>query len=78
MKQNRLRSIILDVQHFRGSGCDNDHDLVDHLWTETVSKKQRVTQMFHTEIFSLKKLNEVDGKEKNEITISNGSQSWKT
>jgi hypothetical protein len=39
LKQSRRHSSKLDIQHFRGSDCDNDHDLVVHLWKETVGKR---------------------------------------
>jgi hypothetical protein len=53
--ERRRHSSILDVRSFRAADCDTDYYLV-------VAK-------VHMERFSLKKLNEVEGKEQYHVEI---------
>jgi hypothetical protein len=62
---------VLDVQLFRAADCDTDYYLmVAKVWERLAVSKQTVHR-FHMERFSLKKLNEVEGKEQYRVEISN-------
>jgi hypothetical protein len=67
----RRHSNILDVRSFRGAGCDIDHYLVVAKLRERISVCKRARQNFDVERFDLKKLNDVEVKEKYQIEISN-------
>jgi hypothetical protein len=45
---------------------------------ERLAVSKQTTQRVHTERFSLKKLNEVEGKEQYRVEISNRFAAWKT
>jgi hypothetical protein len=64
-------SNILDVRSFRGADCDTDHYLVVAELRERISVNKRARQNSDLERFDLKKLNDVEVKEKYQVGISN-------
>jgi hypothetical protein len=56
---------------FRAADCDTDHCLVATKVRETPRVNKETAHRFHMERFSLKKLNEVEGKEQYRVEISN-------
>jgi hypothetical protein len=72
----RRHSNVLDVLSFRAADCDNDRYLVvvvmmvEKVRERLAVNKQR-SHRFHMERFSLKKLNEVEGKEQFRVEVSN-------
>jgi hypothetical protein len=66
----RRNSSILDVRSFRAADCDTDHYLVAAKVKDRLAVSNKTTHTFHTERFSLKKLNEVEGKEQYRVEIS--------
>jgi hypothetical protein len=67
----RRHSNILDVRSFRGAGCDTDHYLVVAKLRERMSVSERARQNSDLERFDLKKLDDVEVKEKYQVEISN-------
>jgi hypothetical protein len=67
----RRHSNILYVRSFRGADCDTDHYLVVVKLRERISVSKRARQNFDVERFDLKKLNDVEVKEKYQVEISN-------
>jgi hypothetical protein len=67
----RWHSRVLDVRSFRGADCDTDHHLVVAKVGERLAVSKQTTHRFHAERFSLKKLNEVEGKEQYRVATSN-------
>jgi hypothetical protein len=67
----RQHSNILDVQSFGGADCDTDHYLVVEKLRERISVSKHARQKFDLERFDLKKLNDVEVKEKYKVEISN-------
>ncbi|PNF34643.1 hypothetical protein B7P43_G05860 [Cryptotermes secundus] len=67
----RRHSSILDVRSFRAADCDTDHYLVVAKVTERLVVSKQTTHRVHMERFNLKKLNEVDVKERYCVEISN-------
>jgi hypothetical protein len=65
----RRRSSLLDIPSFRAAGCDTDHCLVVAKVKERLAVNKQRTQRFHVVRFSLKKLNEVEGKENCRIEV---------
>jgi hypothetical protein len=51
--------------------CDSDHYLAVAKFRERLEISKQPTQKLHMERFNLKKFNEVEGKEKYRIKISN-------
>jgi hypothetical protein len=67
----RRHSNILDVRSFRGVGCDTDHYLVVAKLRERISVSKLTRQKFYVERYDLRKLNDVEVKEKYQVEISN-------
>jgi hypothetical protein len=66
----RRNSSVSEVPSFRGAGCATDHTLVVAYFRERLTVT-RPMQKFDTENFSLKKLNEIESKDQNQVKISN-------
>jgi hypothetical protein len=65
-------SNVLDVQLFRAADCDSDHYLVVVAKvTERLAVNKQRSHRFHMEMFNLKKLNGVEGKEQYGVEVSN-------
>jgi hypothetical protein len=60
----RQHSNILDVRSFRGADCDTDHYLVVAKLRERISVSKRARQNSDLQRFDLKKLDDVEVKEK--------------
>jgi hypothetical protein len=71
LSHKRRHSNILDVRSFRGADSDTDHYLVVAKLGERISVSKRARQNFDPERFDLKKLNDVEVKEKYQVEISN-------
>jgi hypothetical protein len=56
---------------FRATDRDTDHYLVVAKVRERLTMNKQISHRFHTEMFNLKKLNEVDGKKKYHVEVSN-------
>jgi hypothetical protein len=69
LRDKRRHSNILDVRSFRAADCDNDHYLVVVKLRERISVSKRARQKFDLERFDLKKLNDVEVKEKYQVEI---------
>jgi len=74
----RRHSCILNVRSFRGVDCDNDHYLVVARLRERLAVSKQAAQKFDGERFHLKKLNELEVKEKYQIEITNRFAFWRT
>jgi hypothetical protein len=70
----RRHSSILDVPSFRAADCNTDHYLVVIKIMERLAVSKQTAPRIHVERFNLKKLNEVEGKEKYCVEISNRFQ----
>jgi hypothetical protein len=66
----RWHSTVVHVQSFRTADSDTDHYLVVAKFRERLAVGKRTKHRFHMERSSLKKLNEVEGKEKFHVEIS--------
>jgi hypothetical protein len=60
----RRRSSILDIRSFRATDCDTDHYLVVVNVMERLAVDKQRLHRTDMERFNLKKLNDVEGKEK--------------
>jgi hypothetical protein len=67
----RRHSNILDIRSYREADFDTDHYLVVAKIRERLAVNKQRSQRFHTERFALKTLNEVQGKEKYLVEVSN-------
>ncbi|PNF23403.1 hypothetical protein B7P43_G12243 [Cryptotermes secundus] len=67
----RRHSSIPDVRSFRAEDCDTDHYLMVAKVRERLAVSKRTTHRVKMEMFSLKKLNEVEDKEQYCVEISN-------
>jgi hypothetical protein len=67
----RRNSSVLGVRSFRAVDCDTDHYLVVAKIRERIAVNKQGSHKFHMERFTLKKLNEVEGKEKYRVEVSN-------
>jgi endonuclease/exonuclease/phosphatase family metal-dependent hydrolase len=66
----RRHTNILDVRSFRGADCDTDHCLVVAKLRERISVSKRARQDSGLERFDLKKLDDIEVKEKYQIKFS--------
>jgi hypothetical protein len=67
----RRHSSVLFVRSFRAADCDTDHYLVVAKIRERLVVNKQRSHNFHMEKFNLKKLNELEGKEKYRVEVSN-------
>jgi hypothetical protein len=67
----RRHSNVLDVRSFREADCDTDHYLVVAKLRERISVSKRARQNFDLERFDLKRLDDIEVKEKYQVEISN-------
>jgi hypothetical protein len=71
MPIERRHSSILDFRSFRATDCDTDHYPVVAKVRERLAVNKQGPHRFHVEKFTLKKLNEVEVKEKYRVEVSN-------
>jgi hypothetical protein len=67
----RRHSNVLDVRSFRAADCDTDYYLVVAKIRERIAVNKQGSHTFNMERFNLKKLNEIEGKEKYRVEVSN-------
>jgi hypothetical protein len=60
---------ILGVRPYRAADCDNDHYLVVAKVRERLAVNKQRSHIFHVERFNLKKLKEVEGKQKYRVEV---------
>jgi hypothetical protein len=63
--------VYLNVLSFRGAECDTNHCLVVEKVRERLAVSKQTARRFHIKRFSLKKLNEVEGKDQYRVEMSN-------
>ena len=71
MIERRWHSSVLGVRSFRGADCDTDHYLVVAKLRERLAVHKQAAQKFEGERFNVRKLNELEVKEKYQIEITN-------
>jgi hypothetical protein len=69
----KQHSNILDVCSFRGVDCDTDHYLIVAKLRKRISVSKRARQNSDLERFDLKRLDDIEVKEKYQVEISNRS-----
>jgi hypothetical protein len=69
LRDRRRHSSVLDVRSFRAA--DTDHYLVVAKLRERIAVNKQGSHKFQMERFNLKKLNEVEGKDKYSVEVSN-------
>jgi hypothetical protein len=67
----RRHSNVLDIRSFRAADCDTEHYLVVAKIRERLAVNKQGSHKFQMERFNLKKLNEVEGREKYRVEVSN-------
>jgi hypothetical protein len=67
----RRHSNVHDVRSFRAADCDSDHYLVVVKIRVKLTVNNQRLQRIYMERFNLKKLNDVEGKEKYRFEVSN-------
>jgi hypothetical protein len=67
----RRHSNILDVRTFREADCDTDHYLVVAKLRERILVSKRARQKFYLKRFDLKKIDNIEVREKYQVEISN-------
>jgi hypothetical protein len=77
LKDKKRHLNVLDVRSFRTADCDSDHYLVMANVTDRLAVDKQKLHRCNIERFNLKKLNEVEGKEKYRAVVSHRLQLWK-
>jgi hypothetical protein len=67
---SRRHSSVLDIRSFRAADCDTVHYLVMVKFRERLSVNKKIAEILHRKV-KFKKLNELEGKEKYRIEVSN-------
>jgi hypothetical protein len=67
----RRHSNVVDVHSFRGADFETDHYLVVAKLRERISVSRRARQKFDLERFHLKKVDDIEVREKYQVEISN-------
>jgi hypothetical protein len=70
LTDRRWHSSLFDAWSFRAADCDSDHYLVVGKVTERLAVNRKRRNRFHMERLSLKKLNNIEGKEHNRVEVS--------
>jgi hypothetical protein len=66
-----IRVYLLDVQSFRTADCDTDYYLVVVKRRERLAANKQRFHRLHMERYNLRKLNEIEGKKKYHVDVSN-------
>jgi hypothetical protein len=68
--ERQRHASVLEVRSFRAVDCDMDHSLVVANFRERIAMNNQGSHIFHTERLNLKRLNEIQGKEKYYVEVS--------